>query len=60
MRLRDGVVGGGAGVGVEKGEEGAEDEGGGVDGEEDRLERCREIWAETCSACSHVGGVGRG
>ena len=39
VRLRDGVVGGGARAGVEEGEERAEEEGRGVEGEEERLER---------------------
>lgn len=39
VRLRDGVVGGVAGRGVEDGEEGAEEEGRGVGGQEEGFER---------------------
>lgn len=40
--LRDGVVGGVAGGGVEEGEEGADDEGCGVDCQQEGFERCGE------------------
>lgn len=42
VRLRDGVVGGAAGRGVEEREEGAEDEGRGVGGQEEGFEGCGE------------------